>query len=430
MLFLKQLLTAAGVVLLATTAAWIFYELYLFTEPWRKRRRLSLDQPAEEPEPRPFRWRPPARLAAYAVAPLLAAQCISIVPAGFAGVRVSQLSGAKPGTLYPGVHWITPLIDSVALYDTRDHVFSTAAADDSKKGVETLKVQTREGLIVGLAVAVRYRLEPKKLDYIHSNLTQPLGETLVTPVVASAFREVAPAFLVRELFSTRREEVLRIAADRIAKKLLADGIVVREVMIRDLALPPEYAKGLEGLLLKQQENERLTFEVEIKQKLVRTAELEAEAEKARQVKRAEGDAQTVVLRAKAEADAMQYTLPLKEKQIEQTRLEAEARKASTIKNAEAMAAAKVIDSKAEFEKGKLMADGDANRIRQLASADAERMKTEAAALRDNPLLIQKIVAERMSDKVQLMMVPSDAKVFFNDVLKGGPVTTAAITSGK
>jgi regulator of protease activity HflC (stomatin/prohibitin superfamily) len=137
-----------------------------------------------------------------------------------------------------------------------------------------------------------------------------------------------------------------------------------------------------------------------------------------------------VLRAKAEADAMQYTLPLKEKQIEQTRLEAEARKASTIKNAEAMAAAKVIDSKAEFEKGKLMADGDANRIRQLASADAERMKTEAAALRDNPLLIQKIVAERMSDKVQLMMVPSDAKVFFNDVLKGGPVTTAAITSGK
>ncbi len=429
MLFLKQLLTAAGVVLLASAAAWILYELYLFTEPWRKQRRLRLDEPGEEPEPRPFRWRPPAWLAAYAVAPLLTAQCISVVPAGFAGVRVSQLSGAKPGTLYPGVHWVTPLIDSVALYDTRDHVFSTAA-DDPRKGVETLKVQTREGLIVGLAVAVRYRVEPKKLDYIHSNLTPPLGETLVTPVVASAFREVAPAFLVRELFSTRREEVLRIAADRIAKKLLADGIVVREVMIRDLALPPEYAKGLEGLLLKQQENERLTFEVEIKQKLVRTAELEAEAEKARQVKRAEGDAQTVVLRAKAESDAMQYTLPLKEKQIEQTRLEAEARKASTIKNAEAMAAAKVIDSKAEFEKGKLMADGDANRIRQLASADAERMKTEAAALRDNPLLIQKIVAERMSDKVQLMMVPSDAKVFFNDVLKGGPVTTAAITSGK
>ena len=29
----------------------------------------------------------------------------------------------------------------------------------------------------------------------------------------------------------------------------------------------------------------------------------------------------------------------------------------------------------------------------------------AAALKDNPLLIQKIVAERLSDKMQIMMVP-------------------------
>ena len=47
------------------------------------------------------------------------------------------------------------------------------------------------------------------------------------------------------------------------------------------------------------------------------------------------------------------------------------------------------------------------------------MKTEAVLLKQNPLLINKIVAERMSDKLQLMMVPSDAKIFFNDVMKGG-----------
>jgi regulator of protease activity HflC (stomatin/prohibitin superfamily) len=56
---------------------------------------------------------------------------------------------------------------------------------------------------------------------------------------------------------------------------------VKEVMLRDIELPAEYAKGLEGVLLKEQENERLTVEVEVKQKEVRTAELEAEAEKAR-----------------------------------------------------------------------------------------------------------------------------------------------------
>ena len=47
------------------------------------------------------------------------------------------------------------------------------------------------------------------------------------------------------------------------------------------------------------------------------------------------------------------------------------------------------------------------------------MKTEAVLLKQNPLLINKIVAERLSDKLQLMMVPSDAKIFFNDVMKGG-----------
>ena len=145
------------------------------------------------------------------------------------------------------------------------------------------------------------------------------------------------------------------------------------------------------------------------------------------MKQAEARAQVVVLEAKAQADAMQHTLPLKEKQIQQSRLEAEARKEATVKNAEALAQAKVIDSKAEFEKRKLMSDGDDYRIRRVANADAERMKLEAEVLKENPLLIQKIIAEKLSDKVQIMMVPNDGKFFFaNDVLRG-TMTAPAIT---
>jgi len=136
------------------------------------------------------------------------------------------------------------------------------------------------------------------------------------------------------------------------------------------------------------------------------------------VKQSEARAQSTVLEAKAQADAMQYTLPLKEKQIQQSRLEAEARKEATVKGAEAAAQAKVIDSKAELEKRNLLSEADAQRVRLLAVADAARMKSEAEVLKDNPLLIQKIIAERLSDKVQIMMVPIDGKGFFaNDVLK-------------
>jgi regulator of protease activity HflC (stomatin/prohibitin superfamily) len=163
----------------------------------------------------------------------------------------------------------------------------------------------------------------------------------------------------------------------------------------------------------------MSVDTDIQQKQVKIAELQAEAEAAQKVKEAEGDAQSKVVEAKGEADAMQYTLPLKEKQIEQSKLEAEARKEATIENAEADAQAKVIDSKAELERRNLLADAEANRIKVVASADAQRMTSEADLLNKSPLLINKIVAERLSDKIQVVMVPSDGKFFFaNDVFKG------------
>jgi regulator of protease activity HflC (stomatin/prohibitin superfamily) len=378
-----------------------------------------------------LRWRAAAKLAVLAWLPLLAGLAIVIVPSGKAGVAISQLSGVEPGTLYPGVHGVFPLVEHVELYDTRDRVFTTATTSAPKEKTEALRVQTKEGLPVGLAVAVRYRLDPRRLDYIQANLPQPVGEELVAPVVASVFREIVPNYTVREVFSTARETVRRQASETIAKKLGADGIVVKAVMLRDILLPPEYAKGLEGLLLREQESERLSVEVEIKQKEVRTAELDAEADKARKVKDAEAEAAVVVLQAKAQSDAMQYTLPLKEKQIQQSRLEAEARKEASVKNAEAAAEAKVIDSKAELQSRNLMAEAEGNRIRLVAAADAERMKSEAAVLKNNPLLIQKIIAERLSDKVQIMMVPADGKFFFaNDVLRSSlaPLATKPVAS--
>ncbi len=423
MLLLKYLLFAGGIGLFFSAVAVIAYDIYEEAE----RRRLIARGVSETRAAKPLRWSRAQKLVLLAWLPLLVGLSIQVVPSGLAGVRVSQIFGNRPGTLYPGVHLVVPLVDSVAFYDVRDNVFTTTVAEDPKKKAEVLRVHSKEGLSLGLAVAVRYRLDAKRLDYIHGNLPQPIDEQIVAPVVASVFRQLVPNYMVREVFSTRREEIRQHAAELITQRLAADAIVVKEVILRDTLLPPEYAKGLEGLLLKEQENERLSTEIEIKQKLVRTAELEAEAQKTREIKQAEGQAATRVIQAKAEADAMQYTLPLKEKQIQQSRLEAEARKESTLKNAEANAQAKLIDSKAEFERRKLFAEAEANRIRVTALADAERMRTEAIVLKQNPLLIQKIIAERLSDKLQIMMVPSDGKFFFaNDVLRG--MSTAAGTN--
>jgi regulator of protease activity HflC (stomatin/prohibitin superfamily) len=405
---LKVVLLVASWSLIAAAAGLVGYDAYRAWVRWKRDPGVPPGRP---------RLRRPVQLAGLALLALLVHQSIAIVPSGYAGVRVSQLSGTRPGTLYPGVHLVKPLFERVALFDTRDRVLATSA--EGGKEQAGLKVQSKEGLALGLAVTVRYRLEPSKLDYVHAHLPSPVEEELVPPVVSSVFRELVPRYTVREVFAAQRAQVRDLAAQMITQKLAQDGILVKEVMLRDIVLPPEYAKGLEGLLLREQENERMTYDIQIKEKQVQTATLEAEAQKAREVKAAEGQAAVKVLQAKAEADAMQHTLPLKQKQIEQTRLEAEARKEATLKNAEASAQAKVIDAKAEVEKSRMMADADANRTRVTASADAERMRQEASVLTDNPLLIQKIVAERLSDKMQIMMVPMDGRNFFaSDVLRG------------
>lgn len=123
---------------------------------------------------------------------------------------------------------------------------------------------------------------------------------------------------------------------------------------------------------------------------------------------------------------MQFTLPLKEKQIEQSKLEAEARKEATIQDAEANAQAKLIDSKAEEQRRDLLSQAEAQRVRLLAAAEAVKMSDEASLLNKSPLLIDKIVAEKLSDKIQLVMVPSNGKYFFaDDVFKGFAVSGAA-----
>src|ERR1039458_1419682 len=82
-------------------------------------------------------------------------------PRGMAGIRISEVSGTVPGTLYPGVHFVTPLVEDVALFDTRDQVFTTGVSEDGKSAAanvssksQLLDVQAKEGLTLGLAITV------------------------------------------------------------------------------------------------------------------------------------------------------------------------------------------------------------------------------------------------------------------------------------
>lgn len=471
MLLIRLLLICAAFGFLATAAGLIFYDIYLVFELDRILRRspnaAASPEAGETPLPalprprRAIRVSMAAKFVVAAIVALFLGKSILVIPDGHAGVVISQMYGVLPGTLYPGTHLIFPLFDRVQTYDIRDQVFATAAAESSKEKREVLTIDAKEGLSIGLGVTVRYRVDPKKLNYIQANVPQPMDAEVVEPVVTSIFRELGPNYVVREIFSSKREEFRQQAARLITARLAQDGIVVKEVLLGRVDLPEEYAQGLEGLLLKEQQDDQTDIEADIEAKHVKIADSQAQQMKVREIRKAEADAQSQVIMAKAQSDSMQYTLPLKQKQIEQSRLEAEAAKETTLQNADAAAQAKVIDSKAEQQRQELLAEAqaqakiadskaeqqrqellaeaaaankitnaraeqqseallaqaDADRIRQTAKAEGEQLQIEGAAIHENPLLIQKIIAERLSDKIQIMMVPSDGKYFFaNDVL--------------
>lgn len=210
MLFLRYLLLITGFGLFTGAAAILVYDLWAVFKgrkpesdknlvPSNERPLTELAEPSVQspaahgglpsPSLREVRWQTALKLAAIGAGPILAGLSIAVIPSGTAGVRVSQISGPSPHTLYSGVHLIVPLVDHVELYNIRDNVFSTTS---DGKSPDALKIQTKEGLGVTLAVTVRYRLDPSKLAYIYANLPQPVETEIVPPVVASSFRELAP----------------------------------------------------------------------------------------------------------------------------------------------------------------------------------------------------------------------------------------------
>src|SRR5678816_3412920 len=127
MLLLRYLLMFTGIGLLAGAAGILVWDLYQIWKP----RKLGESQAPEGPPP--IRWNAAKRMAAFSLGPLLAGWSIAVVPSGSAGVRANQFVGTRPATLYPGVHFLLPLIESMETSSVRDEVVATALMGDAKK---------------------------------------------------------------------------------------------------------------------------------------------------------------------------------------------------------------------------------------------------------------------------------------------------------
>ena len=331
------------------------------------------------------------------------------VPPGFVGVAPNRFTGTLEA-LEPGTHFRPP-----ALYE----IHPVRVSDQLLSGEEGhFQVTTREGVLAQIVVQARWAVDRKRLLSQWAALPPHPGRELVAPVLFAAFRAAAPRYEVTKLISEKREELSTVAAVEARKRLAESGIVLKEVLIGDLVLPPEFERGRLAMVDEVQSTERLDVTLKKKAKEVEETRLTAEAQKARQVQEAEAAAAQRVIAAKGEADAMRHVLELKEKQIKQKKLEAEAERQTIVQRAQANAEASRIQSAADADRRRQMADAEAYSTRVQAEAEFVGLEREAALVSANPLIIPKTFADRLSDNVQVILTPSiEGDSFTGEVYK-------------
>ena len=334
---------------------------------------------------------------------------------GEVGLRTNAFTGevteAREGSVL-----VLPLLHDLRVFALRDQVYRppTQRADGPSP------VQSLEGLSLGADIAVRYAIDPARLRAVAGSLPDDIAGEIVEPAVQGVIYKTFARYTVREIFSTKRVEIQQAVETELRARFAADGLALRGVQIGKVDLPREYRRGMESLLAEELATEKMRYTLELKEKRVQEIALDGEAEKTRREKAAEAAAREQVLAAKAQEEAMRHVLPFKQRQIEQRTLEAEAEKAARITGAEASAQARRIEANGEALARQRLAEAEAYRLQKVGVANSEQMAREGALVTQHPLLIQKTLADKLSDKIQVIIAPPHAEgaYFGSNLIQG------------
>jgi len=339
---------------------------------------------------------------------------LKTVGRGELGVRANRLTGDvtewREGSafVFPGLH-------DARVFSVRDQVYRPV---QSSRADGPSPFQSLEGLSLGVDVSVRYALDPARLRALWNNLPDDLGAEIVEPAVQGVIYKIFARYTVREIFSTKRAEIQQAIESELRPRLARDGIALRDILIGKVDLPADYRRGMESLLAEELASEKMRYTLELKDKRVKETALDAEAEKVRRESRAEASAREQIIAARAQEEAMKHVLPFKQRQVEQRKLEAEAERVAHIRRAEGTAEARKIEASAEAEARQKLAQAEAFRLEQIGKVNAEQMAREGALVTRHPLLIQKALADKLSDKIQVIIAPPPSDGFIGARLLG------------
>ena len=181
------------------------------------------------------------------------------IDAGEVGVK-SLYGSVEPDILESGLHIINPLLD-ITEFDiqTQNYTMSAVHGEGVQDGDDAIRVLSNDGLEVVIDLTVLYRVIPGDAPNIFKNIGVGYIDKIVRPITRTRIRDNAVFYDAVALYSTKRNEF----QNRIFKSIEADfkarGLVLEQLLIRNIDLPISVKKSLESKINAEQDAQKMTF---------------------------------------------------------------------------------------------------------------------------------------------------------------------------
>jgi prohibitin 1 len=185
-------------------------------------------------------------LVLIAIAVILALSSTSCVKTGHVGV-VAVFGRVTGQTLSEGIHVVNPTASvtelSIKTQEVKEHA----------------SVPSKEGLIMGVEASVLYHLDPARAAEVFRQIGPNYAEVVLQPTFRSAMRAITAGNTAASLYSDARESIARLIQEDVARQVTPRGIVIENVLLRDLQLPDTLKHAIEAKQQAQQEAQRMEF---------------------------------------------------------------------------------------------------------------------------------------------------------------------------
>ena len=183
------------------------------------------------------------------IAVILLFNCVTRIGTGNVGVLT--LFGRVTGeTLPEGIHLINPL----------KTVNEMSIRSDTVK--ESASVPSSEGLMMSLDTSLIYHLNPDHAAEVFQKLGPRYEDVVVEPTLRSSIREATASHTANALYSSERDAVGKQIYDKLVAELTPRGVVVENVLLRDIQLPMTLKQSIEAKQQAEQEALAMNFRLQ------------------------------------------------------------------------------------------------------------------------------------------------------------------------